>query len=97
MRMHGLKDLRVVDFTSNLAGPYATKHFVDAGADVIKVETEDGDPMRRWSTSGADLGDRDGALFRFLNAGKRSVVGTPEDGQARDQGGQKEDGKGGEE
>ena len=82
--MHGLKDLRVVDFTSNLAGPYATKLFVDAGADVIKVETEDGDPMRRWSTSGADLGDRDGALFRFLNAGKRSIVGAPEDGPVRD-------------
>ncbi len=77
--MHGLKDLRVVDFTTRIAGPYATKLFVDAGADVVKIEPSGGDPLRRWSASGAALGDEDGALFRFLSAGKRSVVGTPDD------------------
>ncbi len=77
--MHGLKDLRVVDFTSNIAGPYATKLFVDAGADVLKIEPPEGDPLRAWSSTGADLGDEDGALFRFLNAGKRSIVGLPGD------------------
>lgn len=83
LRMHGLRDLRVVDFTSGIAGPYATKLFVDAGADVIKVESEGGDPLRRWSQTGRDLGDRDGALFRFLNGGKRSVIGAPEDDRVR--------------
>jgi len=81
--MHGLKDLQVVDFTSGIAGPYATKLFVDAGADVIKVEDHAGDPMRGWSSTGGDLGGKDGALFQFLNAGKRSVVGEPSDAKVR--------------
>ena len=77
--MEGLRDLRIVDCSSGIAGAYATKLFADAGADVVKVEAADGDPLRRWSASGADLGGEDGALFRFLHHGKRSVVGTPED------------------
>jgi len=75
----GLRDIRVIDFSSQIAGPYCTKLFADAGADVVKVESDAGDPLRRWSASGVGLGERDGALFRFLNAGKRSVVGTPDD------------------
>jgi crotonobetainyl-CoA:carnitine CoA-transferase CaiB-like acyl-CoA transferase len=75
--MRGLKDVRVVDLCSEIAGPYCTKLFADAGADVIKVEPPAGDPLRRWSASFADLGGHDAALFRFLNASKRSVVGTP--------------------
>ena len=82
--MHGLRDLRVVDFSSQIAGPYATKLFADAGADVVKVESAAGDPLRRWSASGADLGGADGPLFRFLNASKRSVVGEPEAPAVRD-------------
>jgi crotonobetainyl-CoA:carnitine CoA-transferase CaiB-like acyl-CoA transferase len=53
----------------------------DAGADVVKVEDPGGDPLRRWSCSGVDLGDGDGALFRHLHHGVRSVVapvGSPE-------------------
>ena len=72
-----LAPLRVVDFSSGIAGPYATKLFCDAGADVVKVETPDGDPLRRWSASGADLRGEDGALFRFLHHGKRAVAGEP--------------------
>ena len=76
---HGLRDLRVVDFSSQIAGPYCTKLFADAGADVIKVESASGDPLRAWSATGGDLDGRDGALFRFLNASKRSVLGVPGD------------------
>jgi crotonobetainyl-CoA:carnitine CoA-transferase CaiB-like acyl-CoA transferase len=48
---------------------------VDAGAEVIKVERPDGDPLRRWSASGAALSEgKDGALFQYLNASKRSTV-----------------------
>ena len=74
---HGLRDVRVIDLSSEIAGPYTTKLFADAGADVVKVEAADGDSLRAWSASGADLGKQDGALFQFLNASKRSVVGTP--------------------
>ncbi|WP_375501529.1 CaiB/BaiF CoA transferase family protein [uncultured Jatrophihabitans sp.] len=75
--------MRVIDFSTGISGPYATKLFADAGADVVKVEPESGDPLRQRSASGADLADRDSALFRFLNAGKRSIVGTPEDEEVR--------------
>lgn len=72
-------ELRVIDLTSNIAGPYCTKLLADAGADVVKVEEQSGDPLRRWSASGADLGGEDGALFRYLNTSKRSVLGGLED------------------
>jgi len=75
--VRGLRDLRVVDFSSGIAGPYCTKLFADAGADVVKVESGRGDPLRAWSATGGDLKARDGALFRFLNGGKRSVAGRP--------------------
>ena len=73
----------MVDFSTGIAGAYATKLFADAGADVVKVEPPEGDPLRRWSASGTDPGDRDGPLFRFLNASKRSVVGGPDDPAVR--------------
>ena len=82
--MHGLRDLRVVDLSTGIAGGYATKLLADAGADVIKVEPPEGDPLRRWSASGAELGGEDGALFRFLAGGKRSVAGAPGDAEVEE-------------
>jgi crotonobetainyl-CoA:carnitine CoA-transferase CaiB-like acyl-CoA transferase len=81
----GLRDVRVVDLSHDIAGPYATKLFVDAGADVVKVEPPEGDPLRRYSATGGIAADssEDGALFRFLNFGKRSVVGKPDDAEVR--------------
>ena len=73
--MIGLSDLRVVDFSGGIAGGYCSKLFADAGADVVKVESPEGDPLRRWSATGADLGGRDAAFFRFLHSSKRAVVG----------------------
>ncbi len=70
----------VVDLSSGIAGAYATKILADGGADVIKVEAPEGDPLRRWSASGAHIGpDDDGALFAYLSGGKRSVVVHPDD------------------
>jgi crotonobetainyl-CoA:carnitine CoA-transferase CaiB-like acyl-CoA transferase len=76
-----LTGIRVLDFSSQVAGPYCTKLFVDAGADVIKVEPPEGDSLRLASATGADLGGSDSAFFSYLNAGKRSVVGLPGDPQ----------------
>jgi crotonobetainyl-CoA:carnitine CoA-transferase CaiB-like acyl-CoA transferase len=61
-----LEGVRVIDLTTEIAGPYCTKVLADAGADVVKVEAPDGDPMRSWGS---------GALFEFLNTSKRSVHG----------------------
>ena len=61
-----LDGIRVLDRTAGIAGPYCTKVLADAGADVVKVEPPDGDPLRRHGS---------GALFEYLNASKRSVVG----------------------
>ena len=70
-----LVGLRVIDFSTEIAGPYCTKMLVDAGTEVIKLEPPGGDPLRRWTASGARIHDgEDGALFQHLNAGKRSVV-----------------------
>ncbi len=69
--------LRVVETGGGLAVSYAGKLFADAGADVVKLEPPRGEALRRRSASGArPADDAPGALFRFLNAGKRSSVGA---------------------
>jgi crotonobetainyl-CoA:carnitine CoA-transferase CaiB-like acyl-CoA transferase len=68
--------LRVVDLSTGIAGGYCSKLLTDLGADVVKLEPPDGDPLRRYSATnsvGKD-GDPDGALFRYLHTSQRSVV-----------------------
>ena len=77
--MDVLAHLRVIDFTTDIAGPYATKLFVDVGAEVIKIEPDGGDPSRRVTAVGAELGGADAALFQYLNGGKRSLCGALDD------------------
>lgn len=65
----------VVDLSSGIAGAYCTKLLADGGAEIVKVETPQGDPLRAWSASGAEIADgADGALFSYLACSKRSVV-----------------------
>jgi crotonobetainyl-CoA:carnitine CoA-transferase CaiB-like acyl-CoA transferase len=71
--------LRVVDFSTQIAGPYCSKLLADARADVVVVEPPGGDPLRSWSATGADLAGRDSALFDYLRAGSRSVLGSSHD------------------
>ena len=42
-----LSDVKVVDFTHYVAGPYCTKLLADYGADVVKVERPDGGDRAR--------------------------------------------------
>lgn len=68
----------VVDLSTGIPGGYCTKLLSDGGAEVVKVEGPEGDPLRRWSASGASIGQGEGgALFSFLAGGKRSVVADP--------------------
>jgi crotonobetainyl-CoA:carnitine CoA-transferase CaiB-like acyl-CoA transferase len=70
-----LSGVRVLDLSTEIAGPYCTKLLADAGADVLKIEPPEGDPLRRWSASGRPPeASEDGVLFRFLNTSKRSAV-----------------------
>ncbi len=77
--MDVLADLQVIELATGIAGPYAGKLFVDAGAEVVKVEPAGGDPTRRLTAVGAELDGRDSAVFAYLNAGKRSLVGSLDD------------------
>lgn len=43
-----LQGLQVVEMGQLIAGPFAGKFFADFGADVIKVEPPEGDPLRKW-------------------------------------------------
>ncbi|ETZ98911.1 formyl-CoA transferase domain protein [Mycobacterium kansasii 824] len=43
----------MVELSTGIAGAYCTKLLADGGADVIKVEPPEGDPLRSWSASGA--------------------------------------------
>src|ERR1700738_159469 len=74
-----LSDYVVVDLSTGIAGAYCTKLLADGGADVVKVEAPEGDPLRRWSASGTQIPpEEDGALFSFLAGSKHSVVADPD-------------------
>lgn len=74
-----LAGIRIVEFAQQIAGPYCGKLFVDAGAEVVKVEPPEGDSLRRGSAERTGQRGGDSALFRYLNAGKQSVLGGPGD------------------
>ena len=66
-----LNGYRVVDLTSNVAGPLATMILGDQGADIIKVEAPDGGDATR---AGADRRAGFTASFLNNNRNKRSIV-----------------------
>ncbi|MCW3067022.1 MAG: CoA transferase [Solirubrobacterales bacterium] len=68
-----LADVRVLDLSRILAGPFATQVLADLGADVIKVERPGGgDETRRWGPPFAASGDA--AYFYACNRGRRSIT-----------------------
>lgn len=66
-----LQDLRVLDLSRLLPGPYASLVLADLGAQVDRVESPDGgDPIRQMPP----LRGEEGALYLGLNRSKRSLV-----------------------
>ncbi len=71
-----LDDVRVLDLTHHLCGPYTTKLLADFGADVIKVERpRTGDPARRLGPfKDDDPHPEKSGVFAYLNTNKRSIT-----------------------
>lgn len=71
-----LDGVRVIEFANFAAAPTATAIMADLGADVIKVETLDGDPIRGLMKQ-AKLPEGEfnpDYPFQFINRGKRSIA-----------------------
>lgn len=67
-----LQGIRVVDFTTSIAGPFCTQTLAALGAEVTKVEhPERGDDARAW---GPPFWEGESAAFLGVNAGKRSLA-----------------------
>jgi crotonobetainyl-CoA:carnitine CoA-transferase CaiB-like acyl-CoA transferase len=72
MMVGALADVRVIDFTHALNGPFCTMLLGHFGAEVIKIEPPGGDSFRRiWMPRDAKV---DGYEFLWVNANKKSVV-----------------------
>jgi len=67
-----LEDIRVIDFTHALNGPFCTMMLGHMGAEIIKIEPPAGDGFRRsWMPPNSKI---DGYEFLWINANKKSVV-----------------------
>jgi crotonobetainyl-CoA:carnitine CoA-transferase CaiB-like acyl-CoA transferase len=70
-----LAGVRVLDFTRVLAGPFATMMLADLGADVVKVESPEGDDTRAWGPPWhGDDDRRHSAYYLSVNRNKRSIA-----------------------
>jgi crotonobetainyl-CoA:carnitine CoA-transferase CaiB-like acyl-CoA transferase len=73
--MSALAGLRVVELARVLAGPTTGQTLADLGADVVKVESPEGDETRRWGPPFIETeGEQSAAYFHSCNRGKRSIV-----------------------
>src|SRR5687768_7495754 len=70
--LHMLQDVTVIDFTTSVAGPYATQLLADLGATVIKIEKRPaGDDARAW---GPPFLHDESLWFLSVNRNKQSVT-----------------------
>jgi crotonobetainyl-CoA:carnitine CoA-transferase CaiB-like acyl-CoA transferase len=75
-----LSGVRVLDFTAVMAGPFATRMLADLGADVLKIESLEGDQVR----ARPPLRDGRSSYFGHLNAGKQSMACDLKSPEVRD-------------
>ena len=71
-----LSGYRVLDLSTGVAGPYATKLMASLGAEVVKIESPDGgDESRREGPFPDDVPHPEkSALFLYLNTSKKGVT-----------------------
>lgn len=65
-----LTGIRVIEFCHVAAGPYCSMLLADMGADVVKVESPDGDTLRQWPPHSDGFSEN----FASLNRNKRSIA-----------------------
>jgi len=85
MMDQALSDVKVLDLSWHVTGPYCTKLLADYGADVIKVERlHDGDPTRKMGPFPEDAPHPEkSALFLHLNTNKRGITLNLQSGDGR--------------
>lgn len=71
MKHRPLQDVRVLDLSQNLAGPFCAQILGDLGAEIVKVEPPGGDPARPW---GPPFWGDDSVLFLSVSRNKRSMI-----------------------
>ncbi len=70
-----LAGVRVLDLGRGVGAAYATKLLADLGADVVKIEPPDGDPLRRRGPFPGNVPHPEkSGLFLYLNTNKRGIV-----------------------
>jgi len=84
-RWGALQDVRVIDMTRMLSGPFCTMLLADQGAEVIKVESFDGDTTRGHGPYRDDDPAHElGGYFQSVNRNKKSIVLDLKDPRSRD-------------
>lgn len=77
-----LANMKVVDVTTSIAGPYCAEILAALGAEVVKIERPDtGDDGRAW---GPPFWNGESAMFLSVNAGKRSLAVSLADERGRE-------------
>ncbi len=68
--MNLFSSLKILDLTQVFSGPFATRHFADFGAEVIKIESPSGDDSRNFPP----LVNNWSGYFEILNKNKKSLI-----------------------
>jgi crotonobetainyl-CoA:carnitine CoA-transferase CaiB-like acyl-CoA transferase len=79
MRSGPLSGIKVLDLTTFVSGPFACSLLADLGADVIKVESPEGDTQRYYPSTLAG----ESRVFLGINRGKRAIVINLKDAQGK--------------
>ncbi len=76
-----LAGLKVIELARVLAGPWVGQTLADLGAEVIKVESPEGDGTREWGPPWLerDDGSREAAYYHACNRGKQGIVANFKD------------------
>jgi crotonobetainyl-CoA:carnitine CoA-transferase CaiB-like acyl-CoA transferase len=85
MAKGALNGVKVIEYCNFVAGPFCVKQFSDVGAEVIKVETVEGDESRRRGPYADDIPDPNlSELFLYNNTNKMGVTLNLETSEGRD-------------